>query len=152
MDREHIIQTLDQLHGLLSPVKKPWFIIGTTGLMLSSFDVEPNDIDILTDTQTAAEIKILLKSFEFPLILKDDGKFRSAFSRYIIGGVGVEIMGDLQVNTANSWTDVLSLIDHPQQVQSNGKFFQIPSITEQRKIYSLFGRKKDVLALKLLQA
>ena len=152
MNKKEIIQSLGQLHHLLSGINQPWYIIGTTGLLLSGFDVDPHDVDILTDTQTASEIKILLKPFEVPLILKDDGKFRSAFSRYIMGGVSVEVMGDLQVNTAEGWIDVLPLINAPEQAALNGKLFPVPSKNDQIKIYTLFGRKKDEVALQLLQA
>lgn len=118
--------------------------------MLSGYDVEPNDIDILTDKETASLINSLLKPYEKPVQLKDDGKFRSAFSRYVIGDVSIELMGNLQVNTVNGWVDVLPLITDPQKIVLNGSNFTIPSKTEQASIYTLFGRQKDEAALKLL--
>lgn len=152
MQPEKIIQTLGELHHLISPANKPWYVIGTTGLMLSGFEIEPHDIDILTDAQTADKIKVLLQAFEMPIQLKDEGKFRSAFSRYVINGASVEVMGDLQVKTSGNWIDILPIITHPVYVEVNGLLFAVPSKKEQIKIYTLFGRSKDNAALSLLNA
>ncbi|RKR81198.1 hypothetical protein BDD43_1343 [Mucilaginibacter gracilis] len=100
MDKLQVIKTLTGLHHLLYPINRPWFVIGTTSLMLTGYPVEPNDIDILTDKQTAEAIDAILNSFKVPVELKDEGKFRSAFSRYLMSGVSVELMGNLQVATA----------------------------------------------------
>lgn len=153
MDKSDIVQALGKLHHLLLPIKQPWFIIGTSNLLLAGFNVEPNDIDILTDKSTASLIHKFLKPFEVPVQLKkDDEKFRSAFSRYNIEGVSIELMGDLQVNTNAGWVDVLPLVNSPHQINLNENFFTIPSNADQIKIYTLFGRQKDETVLKLLNA
>jgi len=152
MMKEQLINTLSLLHHLLAPIKSNWIIIGTTGLMLSGYNVQPNDIDILTDTETASAINSLLKPYQQLLQLKDDGKFSSSFSRYVIDGISIELMGDLHVNTTTGWVAVLPLINNPDQVELNGVNFLVPSKTEQTSIYSLFGRQKDKAALKLLGA
>jgi hypothetical protein len=150
MKKEQLIKTLLQLHQLLQPVNGEWLIIGTSSLMLSGYDVEPDDVDILTDKLTALHMDMLLKQYRQPVHLKDEGKFRSLFSRYVIDSVSIELMGNLQVNTAEGWVDLFPLITETDEVVINGKLFNVPSKTDQIKIYTLFGRPKDETAIKLL--
>lgn len=148
--RQDIEHALALLHDLLSQVKGKWYVIGTTGLMLADYPVIPKDIDILTDKDTALAISRSLEAYRSPVQLKANEKFRSQFSRYTVGGISVEVMGDLQVNTPNGWTSILPLITDPPMIVVNGRSFAVPSKTEQFKIYSLFDREKDGVILTML--
>lgn len=143
-------QALLLLHYQLIPVKGDWMIIGTTSLYLAGYPVEPNDIDVLTDTSSAKEIERLLAEYRVDSDIVANEKFRSRFSKYIIDGFNIEVMGDLEVNTAAGWVLLRDRIINPHVILFNQKTFTIPSKADQVTIYTLFGRSKDQKTLNML--
>ena len=146
-----LVKALSSLHDALSPVSKNWMLIGTASLYLQGFPVNPHDIDILCDTATAIKFEALLSDHRIETkITSGEDKFRSRFSRYVINGIAVEVMGDLLVNTPNEWVNLWEMITEPQTIQLNGHNYFIPNIQDQKKIYALFGRQKDQPILAML--
>jgi len=145
-----IDEALILLHQKLVAVKGDWMIIGTTSLYLSGQAVEPNDIDVLTDTVTAKEMEQLLSKYRVDSDIAPGEKFRSRFSKYDMDGFNVEVMGDLEVNTTAGWLLLRGEIVNPEIIFFNGATFNVPSKTDQLTIYTLFNRGKDQKVLKLL--
>ncbi len=125
-------------------------IIGTSSLYLSDYPVKPNDIDILTDAATAKEIEQLLVAYKVDSLVKPNEKFRSVFSQYKLNSFIIEMMGNLEVNTADGWILLRDQIINNQTVLLNGNAFTIPSKADQIAIYTLFNRDKDLPVLKML--
>jgi len=138
------------LHNKLNPVKGDWMIIGTSSLFLSGYPVLPNDIDILTDAATAKEIEQLLAGYKVDSPVKPNEKFRSVFGQYNLNNFNIEVMANLEVNTANGWVLLRDKIMNTQTVLFNDKAFPVPSKADQIVIYTLFNRDKDKKTLKLL--
>jgi len=145
-----IDETLLLLHEKLSSLTGGWMIIGTASLYLSEYPVEPNDIDILTDIDTAKTIAGLLDSYKVETQVKPNDKFRSAFSEYDINGFKVEVMGNLEVNARDGWVLLSDQIANAQTVLLLNKTFTVPAKEDQRRIYTLFNRAKDEPVLQLL--
>lgn len=143
--------TLKTLHRLIEPITKQWMIIGTSSLYLQGFQVIPDDVDILCTASDAGLIEEALSIYK--IALNEDissNKFRSAFSRYNINGIDVELMGELEVNTLEGWIKLNDVLGQRDEVLFDGKYFRVPNKVDQIKIYNLFGREKDQLALHLL--
>jgi hypothetical protein len=138
------------LYDLLNPIKGDWMIIGTSSLYLSGYPVEPNDIDILTDAITAKEIEQLLAGYKVGSQVKPNEKFRSVFSQYNLNNFNIEVMANLEINTANGWVLLRDQIMNTQTALFNGKAFTVPSKADQIAIYTLFDRDKDQKTLMLL--
>jgi len=146
----NIDAALVELHSALSGIKGEWIIIGTSSLYLMGYPVTPNDIDMLADQLTSAEIETALISHRIDTAVKPNEKFRSRFSQYIINGVSVKLMGNLEVYSGNGWILLREKIMNPQNILYANKGFIVPSITDQVAIYSLFGRDKDKSTLQML--
>ena len=149
---KEIDQALLALYDLLNPIKGSWIIIGTSSLYLSGYPVAPNDIDILTDAATATEIEQVLTGYKIETQVKPNEKFRSVFSQYILNKFSIEVMGSLEVNTADGWVLLRDQINNPQNVLLKGKAFIVPSKSDQIAIYNLFDRGKDVPVLEMLKS
>jgi hypothetical protein len=138
------------LHQQLAGIKGDWMIIGTASLYLAGYPVNPNDIDILCDAVTAKEIEFLLNDYRVATDVKANQKFRSVFSRYNLAGFTIEVMGNLEVNTANGWVLLREHIGATEKVLFNGLTFVLPVQKSQIAIYTLFDRDKDKRTLQLL--
>jgi hypothetical protein len=68
--------------------------------------------------------------------------FRSNFARFDFGELDVEVMGDLEVNKNNQWQRVW--VEQVMEISTEDMKIKIPSLQEQRRIFLLFGREKDV--------
>jgi hypothetical protein len=145
-----IAEALLLLHEKLNPLTGDWMIIGTASLYLSGYPVEPNDIDILCDGNTAVAIAELLNDYKVETQVKPNDKFRSVFGEYDLEGFKVEVMGNLEVNTADGWILLHDHIANPQAVLLLNKTFIVPAKEDQRRIYSLFNREKDEPILLML--
>lgn len=146
-----ITGTLLKLHQLIIPATDNWILIGTTSLFLQGHPVKPNDIDILCSADDAAKINVQLKKYQQTIDLNlSREKFNSVFSNYIIDDIKVEVMGDLQINTATGWIKLMDSIGQPELVEINGINFKVPSWADQRIIYKLFDRPKDFSVLQML--
>jgi hypothetical protein len=146
-----LVKILGLLHDTLSPVSKNWMLIGSASLYLHGLPVNPQDIDVLCDTATAIKFEARLSSYRIETnITSGKDKFRSHFSQYIINGIPVEVMGDLLVNTPTGWVNLWKMITQPQAILLGKNYFFVPNLTDQLKIYTLFGRDKDQHILTML--
>jgi len=127
-------------------------LIGSTSLFLQGYPVKPNDIDILCPTAEAQQIEHLLKAYRLqPDANISRDKFRSLFSNYIIDGIRVEVMGDLEIKTPSGWVKILEEIGQAEFVWVDGIPFKVPSPVNQLTIYNLFDREKDKAIMKMLR-
>jgi hypothetical protein len=90
------------LRERLDELSQPWMITGSVAAALHGADVEPDDIDIETDERGAYAIERRLSDLvELPVTRRtDEGETSSAFGRFLILGVAVEVMGDMRMRTA----------------------------------------------------
>jgi hypothetical protein len=77
-------------------------------------------------------------------------RFRSRFARFLFPGMPVEVMGGLELHTAQGWQRVR--IRDVTQIIHAGVEVPIPSPTEQIRILESFGRPKDTQRAALLRA
>lgn len=139
----NIDTALATIHATVDGLDVPWMIVVTTSLYLLGYPVTPKDVDISTAKENAPLIEKVLSRYKIDFINHPDGKFRSAFTKYLIEGAMVEVMGGLEINTESGWVNLADYIEKPVDVEHNGRIFRVPGADDQKRIYTLFNREKD---------
>ncbi len=149
---DKIYSVLKEAYPALKTLEDDWFIIGASGLVLAGVKLEKtSDIDILTSVRDAQKLKTAwedrrVKDFDS----SNTELFQSDFSRYNFRVMDVEIMGGLKVNKSNNWT-ALQITDHVG-ISTPDFEVKIPTLEEQKRIFLLFGREKDLQKIKLISS
>lgn len=74
-----------------------WILIGSTNLAVQGVNIKANDIDILTTKEGAYKIEEALHEFCIePVHYKESTKFNSHYGLFIINGIEIEVMGDIE--------------------------------------------------------
>ena len=140
--KDKITQTLIGITAQLQEISSEFYIIGASAMILSNIKIgETSDIDILTTEMNASKLQYLLKAYmEVSPETKENDLFHSNFARFNLPLMDIEVMGNLQVKKNNIW----------QPVCVGKMIVRIPTIEEQKRILSLFGREKDLKRLQIL--
>lgn len=134
----------------LQKLKDDCYIIGTSALILAGAKLETSDIDILVSDRDANYLREIWRDKLLENhITKEDELFLSNFSRYYFGELDIEIMGDLKVYMDGVWTP-LTIQDY-YEINIGESKIRIPTIEEQKRIFLLFGRKKDIDKIRLIK-
>lgn len=150
MPGEQIDRLLKQISPSLRDLNDDYCIVGSASLYLSGIPLPVHDIDILTSAFGANRLKQEWKD-KADLGYKPENpeKFRSHFSRYDFDGFPVEVMGELRVLTSEGWEGIE--VKSSQHVDKEGWSVRLPSLEDQKRILRLFGRKKDIEKIKLIE-
>ncbi len=125
-----------------------FYIIGSTALFLSGYEIDPiSDIDILTSSKDADYLKLELKEFLVDFQPEKETLFRSNFCIFQINNIEIEVMGDLEIKRNNHWERV-QILDY-KLFELENISLKIPTTVELQRILKLFGRNKDLEKLKL---
>jgi len=82
---------------------------GTTSLVLQGISMNVDDIDVLTDKDTALACNQIFSDFiKTKVEYKRSDKFKSYFGSFEINQVLVEIMGNWQIKTKGDWSRIYS--------------------------------------------
>lgn len=144
MFEQEIRKSIAFLSDDLSKLQDPFYIIGSSALVLAGIPLEiTEDIDLLTSTQDADLLKNHWQANKVgEYTPKDSDKFRSNFGRFQWDSILVEVMGELEVFHKGMWQKLQ--IDEYFEVSINQLSIRIPTLKEQEKIFRLFGRAKDL--------
>ena len=147
---EKIQKSIILLSNDLSKLQDPFYIIGSSALVLAGIPLETtDDIDLLTSNRDADYLKKLWQAHKLrEYSPKDSDKFRSDFGRFRWEGVLVEVMGDLEVFDTGNWQK-LEITDY-FEVSIHQLSIRIPTLREQERIFRLFGRAKDLAKADLI--
>jgi len=118
-----------------------WILSGSTSFYLQGVEITPNDIDVLTDIDSAALIDALLQDYQIQKsAYSETEKYRSHFGVYELDGVRVEVMADFQYRLKNGdWSEINHY--HPTIFLNLGSS-RIPvlSLEQELKEYRNLGR------------
>ncbi|MFQ6057269.1 MAG: nucleotidyltransferase domain-containing protein [Anaerolineae bacterium] len=90
--REALAQVAERLTGL------DWALAGSAASILQGLAVEPRDLDLLTDAETAYRIAARLDDgVTLPMAWRENEHYASHFGRFVLGGTKIEVMGDLEL-------------------------------------------------------
>ena len=148
--KDKIVQTIIDIRPQLEEIASEFYIIGASAMILSGVDIgDTSDIDILTTESNATKLSYLLKTYlDFNPETKDDDLFQSNFSRLKLPLKDVEVMGDLRVKNNHAWQPVC--VQAYREISIEGFLVKIPTLEEQKRILSLFGRDKDRMRIQVL--
>jgi hypothetical protein len=139
-----IIELLALIYPDLQQLESDYFVLGSCALLLSGLPISTiTDLDLLVSSADADHLKRkwadrIRKNFT----PENQHLFRSNFARFDFGELDVEVMGDLEVCKNNEWLPVL--VNQTTEISINGMILKIPTLEEQKRIFTLFGREKDV--------
>ena len=136
-------RVLLKICGLLQDSGKEvcWGMTGSTSFAIQGMDVVPHDIDIQTDEPTAYIIGDLLKEYVVqPVSFSGNDIIRSHFGKFLVDGMDVEVMGDIQKKADDEWEDIIllnSLLDH---VEWHGYQVPVLKLSYEAEAYRKLGR------------
>ena len=128
-----------------------WALTGSLALALQHVPVTPHDIDIQTDREGAYAIEQLLSEFVVrPVAFRPSEKIRSHFGILSIGGMTVEIMGDMQKRPAGGeWEEPVDLDSHKQLLHVAGMSIPVLLLDYEYQAYLIVGRLEKAQAIQL---
>lgn len=141
--KERITQTLAFIADELKEVAHYSCIIGASAMILHGYEIgNTADIDILTTSEGSDKLQLSLKEYmETAPLTKENELFRSNFARFQLPLMDVEVMGELQVCKDKEWRPVF--IEEYTTLHIENVAIRIPTLKEQIRVLSLFGREKD---------
>jgi hypothetical protein len=141
---------LVRLAELMAGASEPWWIIGSTAMVLAGVvGVMPDDIDVVADGKMLQRI---LQDANINVVEPlPHAKFRSMpYSRIkVVGGADIEFQGDLDLRENGQWQRLL--IASRVQISVGEAVVFVPSLDEQLRILRRFGREKDLAKAALLE-
>ena len=148
--KDKITQSLASITVELQEISPDFYVIGASAMILSGIEVgETADIDILTTEMNSCKLQHLLKTYmEISTQTKEDDLFRSNFARFKLPLMDIEVMGDLQIKKNDIWQSVC--VKEYKEIFIGNLIIKIPTIEEQKRILSLFGREKDLKRILIL--
>ncbi len=151
MTRDDLARLLDRLAPDLDALAEPWMVIGSGAMILAGVDwPDCADLDILTTGAGAAALEAAWADRREPDYAPDtEAPFRSRFTRYDFTPGAVEVMGDLEVRTAQGWVRLAP--GEPALHGFGGRTWPAPDLPGQVAILKLFGRPKDLAKAAFLE-
>ncbi len=129
-----------------------WVLAGTLSLALQGVNIEPKDVDILTNAEDALKTNLVFKDFlvrEVSFSRYD--LFESYFGEFNIFGVKVEVMGDLREKIGGEWLVLNDRLGNVEFVKVDSFFVPVPPLQDQLVAYEKLGREKDVEKINLIK-
>jgi hypothetical protein len=143
--KKKVIELFALIYPDLQQLENNYFVIGSCAMLLSDITIPiVTDLDLLMSSTNADKLKHkwshrMRKGFT----PENQHLFRSNFARFNFGDLDVEVMGDLEVNKNNQWQPVW--VEQAMEISMEGMKIKIPTLQEQKRIFMLFGRDKDII-------
>jgi hypothetical protein len=130
--------------------RDPWWIIGSAAVTLHGAHVpDIKDVDLLMTASDAEEVLLSLGLRSRPPT--SSTLFRSSvFGTWSAPPLPVEIMGDLSLATSDGWCPVRP--NTREAVTVDGHQLFVPSAGELIAMLRSFGRPKDLVRIRLMEA
>lgn len=117
-------------------------IRGTAGLVLQGLEMNVDDIDVLTDEETALACNDLLAEYLIEEVaFKESEKFKSYFGKFEIESVPVEIMGEWQIkDNKGIWSQPFNASERIKLDKGDKDDIYVTAIEDELKMFALMGR------------
>lgn len=124
-----------------STVPIRWGLTGSASFSLQGMPVAVHDIDIQTDKAGAYALGRLLQEYEItPVSFSGNEKIRSHYGRFLINGIDVEIMGDIQKFYNGQWEDIVPIDRLLTFVCLNNGMLPVLCLDYEAEAYEKLGR------------
>lgn len=136
------LAVLQTLYTRLQSTPINWALTGSTSFALQGMPVRPHDIDLQTDAAGAYQLEHLFAEFSVQKVaFSAAGHIRSHFGALVIGGIRVEIMGDIQKQLPDgSWELPARLQDYRCFVEAGEMRIPVLSLEYEYRAYLTLGR------------
>ena len=127
-----------------------WAFVGSFNLALQGVDVEPQDIDIITDSDGALLMNELLKEFVVtPVKYRSDEKYDAYQGIFMIAGAEVEILGQLHNKNpyGDLWTETNSL-SAIKMMNYRGLKVPVIALEQEAHAYTKLGKPEKAQLIK----
>jgi len=127
-----------------------WALTGSLAFSIRGIDTPVGDIDIQTDKDGAYAIERSLKPYVVePVQFKAAAKIRSHFGVVVIGGVSVEIMGDIEKLTPDGvWLATPPLRSITEKITYGELRIPVLNLEYEYQAYTLLGRTEKAQLLR----
>lgn len=149
---ERVCSVLTEAYPALHRLQDGYCIIGSAALVLSGVGIAHTaDIDIQTSVRGADYLwqEWQTRAVDTP-VESNHALFQSHFKRFCFGELEIEILGNLKVKKERGWQKLV--VRESITVQRNGMEFTIPTLEELERIFTWFGREKDIEKSVLIKA
>jgi Aminoglycoside-2''-adenylyltransferase len=148
------LTALRKLYDRLNDTPINWAVVGSMSLALQGVPIEPHDIDISTDKAGAYETERLFGELVIkPVAFSSTDKIRSHFGAFVLDGVKVEIMGDVQTRASDgTWFEPDGL-RHKRIIEVEGMQVPVLSLEFEYQAYMRLERfeKAEAIQKRLLE-
>jgi hypothetical protein len=119
-----------------------WVLTGSMALALQGLPVFPNDVDLQTDTRGAFLIEQIFKPYIIrPVVYSAVDKIRSQFGAFMLKGIEVEIIGDIQKRMEDgSWTSAPDLERLRETIEVDGLKVPVLPLDYEAEAYAQIGK------------
>ena len=139
------MQALKLLCKSLETCDVRWVLAGSLSLALQGVNVEPHDIDLLTDRQGAFRINAMLKKYEKKKVdYSETEKVSSFLGVFEIQGVKVEVMGDYRERQGTKWISLSRRLARTKIIEVDGTRIPVSPLEDQLVSYRRSTRPKDI--------
>lgn len=144
------LAALRVIHARLQDQPPNWAVTGSLGMALQGMDVAVHDIDLQTDEAGAYEIERRLAEYVVKAVrYSESEKMRSHLGLLEIGGIKVEVMGDIRKRLGDgSWDIGVDLESVKGWVDIEGMRTPVLSLEYEYEAYLKLGRTDKADALK----
>lgn len=138
---QHLL-VLRALYDALTASGANWALTGSLGLALQGVPLEPHDIDVQTDKEGAyALAEMFADDVIEPVAFSAVDHTRSYLGVLKIGGIKVEVMGDMQHRGPDgAWEPPVDLDAHKRFVEIEGMRVPVLSLEHEHTAYLKMGR------------
>jgi len=144
MISQKIFNVLQIIYNKLKNQDIKWVLVGSTSLALQRVDINPFDIDILSDRDGAYRIGELLKEYGVkPVEFGSSEDFRSYFGKFYLNNIKVEVMGNLEEKRGGEWFLFSNRLKSYRVVEHEGMKLPVSSLKDHLESYEKSGREKD---------
>jgi hypothetical protein len=142
------LKALGRITSELRGLRHPWVISGSVAAGLHGVPVSPGDIDIESTAGGAVEIGLRLAEYTTdPVRWSSTESIRSHFGKFLIFGVPVEVMGDLEIRGPGGWSAPFSAGAGPVLARTPVGPVPIASLAALIEQYRRLGRPDRAQAL-----
>lgn len=136
-----------QFHDRLRDSGVTWALTASLNLALRGIDIEPVDIDVITDENGANAIESVFSECVIRPVSHSrsrEKRIESHFGVIELDGVEIEIMGDVRHFVDGEWTGSVDVAAHREFIDLEGRTIPIMSLKHELSGYRDLGRKKRV--------
>jgi hypothetical protein len=142
--RDAVIELCDRL----ADTDVTWAVTASANLALRGFDVEPGDVDVMTDAEGVHRIADRFDEHVVRPVLPpgeaEHGNIRSYFGAIEVAGTEVELMGDVEHRIDGEWIPADDVGTHREFLSIDGRDVPVMSLDHERRGYTAIGREERV--------